>query len=94
MTSFWIDVISKNEALDSNSEQDVVQLFKDFRLMILTDTTRDACSELFDELKLVTLASPRMGPFDFRIGHDRILNSQEQDLLLQQLSVITWCNTS
>ena len=39
MTSFWIDVISKNEALDSNSEQDVVQLLKDFKLMILTDTT-------------------------------------------------------
>ena len=53
MTSFWIDVISKSEALDSNSEQDVAQLLKDFRLMILIDTTRDACSELFDELKLV-----------------------------------------
>ena len=52
MTSFWIDVISKSEALDSNSEQDVVQLLKDFSLMILTDTRRDACSELFDELKL------------------------------------------
>ena len=53
MTSFWIDVISKNEALDSNLEQDVVQLLNDFKLMILTDTTRNACSELFDELKLV-----------------------------------------
>ena len=43
----------KRVNLYSKSRTKCGATFQGFRLMILTDITKDACSELFDELKPV-----------------------------------------
>ena len=43
----------KRVKLYSKSRRKCGATLQGFRFMILTDITKDACSELFDELKLV-----------------------------------------